>query len=342
MSATYFWPCQSHASLAPSCAVADVARRRRHDLDVVAGHPRHARDAVARVRPRPREDACRLHRGLGIVRHQRRRPRGGRRGAPVEDDRQAGACAVVASGRARLGSQRTAAAARSSRRASMPAGRIVAWDTQMWIPTNRRGARILLAAQSAGIRAGQRARCRRPSSRTAIPAYAADHVRVLAHWMRDTPLNPSNLRAPGKPANVFAVEGFTDEIAAALRVDPLEFRVVAPDRSARARGAGARSGGVRLAAAAGAESRRVRQRVRCVGRGVAYTRYKQAENYVAIVHGSGRRTASAADHRSGASSAPTTAAWSSIPMRCGIRSRAESCRRSAARCTRKCSSTSRA
>ena len=24
MAATYFWPCQSHASLAPSCAVADV------------------------------------------------------------------------------------------------------------------------------------------------------------------------------------------------------------------------------------------------------------------------------------------------------------------------------
>jgi CO/xanthine dehydrogenase Mo-binding subunit len=42
--------------------------------------------------------------------------------------------------------------------------------------------------------------------------------------MRDTPLNPSNLRAPGKPANVFAVESFTDEIAATLGADPLEFR----------------------------------------------------------------------------------------------------------------------
>ena len=31
------------------------------------------------------------------------------------------------------------------------AGRVVAWDTQMWLPANRRGARILLAAQSAGI-----------------------------------------------------------------------------------------------------------------------------------------------------------------------------------------------
>ena len=62
------------------------------------------------------------------------------------------------------------------------------------------------------------------------PAYAADHVRVLAHWMRDTPLNPSNLRAPGKPANVFAVEGFTDEIAAALKVDPLGLADVARHR----------------------------------------------------------------------------------------------------------------
>ena len=132
---------------APSPTCAATAR---HDLDVVAGHLRPARHTVARVRPRAREGAGRLPRGVGIVRHQRRRPRGGRRGAAVEDHRQAGARAVDAPGRAWLGSEGPAAAARL-RGGLDAAGRIVAWETQMWIPANRRGARILLAAEAAGL-----------------------------------------------------------------------------------------------------------------------------------------------------------------------------------------------
>jgi hypothetical protein len=42
---------------------------------------------------------------------------------------------------------------------------------------------------------------------------------------KETPLRLSNLRAPGKIANVFAVESFTDELAAAAGVDPVAFRV---------------------------------------------------------------------------------------------------------------------
>ena len=150
----------------------------------------------------------------------------------------------------------------------------------MWIPTNRRGARILLAAQSAGIP--------QDSGRDAAgifengdPAYAADYVRVLAHWMRDTPLNPSNLRAPGKPANVFAVEGFTDEIAAAIRVDPLQFR------TARLSDPRALEVLARASKAFGWQPRPSPNPAGLtngllVGRGVAYTRYKNAENYVAM------------------------------------------------------------
>src|SRR5688500_8854178 len=93
----------------------------------------------------------------------------------------------------------------------------------MWIPANHRGARILLAAEAAGI-AQDGGRDSAGIFENGDPPYAAAHVRVTANWMRDTPLNPSNLRAPGKPANVFAVEGFTDEIAAALKVDAREFR----------------------------------------------------------------------------------------------------------------------
>ena len=150
----------------------------------------------------------------------------------------------------------------------------------MWIPTNRRGARILLAAQSAGIP--------QDSGRDAAgifengdPAYAADYVRVLAHWMRDTPLNPSNLRAPGKPANVFAVEGFTDEIAAAIRVDPLQFRTahLSDPRALEVLARASKAFGWQPRPSpnpAGLTNGLL------VGRGVAYTRYKNAENYVAM------------------------------------------------------------
>jgi CO/xanthine dehydrogenase Mo-binding subunit len=99
--------------------------------------------------------------------------------------------------------------------------------------------------------------------------------------MRDTPLNPSNLRAPGKPGNVFAVEGFTDEIAAELRVDPLAFRL---DRLSDPR---ATEVLVRASRAFGWQTRpspnpERRQGELLIGQGMAYTRYKQAENYVAM------------------------------------------------------------
>ncbi len=160
------------------------------------------------------------------------------------------------------------------------AGRLVAWDTQMWIPTNRRGARILLAAQSAGI-PQDNGRDAAAVFENGDPAYAADHVRVLAHWLRDTPLNPSNLRAPGKPANVFAVESFTDEIAAALRVDPLAFR------TSRLTDPRALEVLARASKAFGWQPRPSPNPAGLTnglltGRGVAYTRYKNAENYVAI------------------------------------------------------------
>jgi len=48
---------------------------------------------------------------------------------------------------------------------------------------------------------------------------------ATVHWLKTTPLKPSNLRAPGKPGNTFAVESFIDELAAAAGRDPLEFRL---------------------------------------------------------------------------------------------------------------------
>jgi len=278
LSSTYFWPCQSHASLAPSCAVADV----RGDAATIWTSSQVTyglRGTLSRV--------------FGLVPEKVRVvfvEGSGSYGTNGAD--HAAADAVLLS--KTIGKPVRVQWSRQDEHGWDPKGpqqlldvragldgegRIVAWDTQMWIPSNRRGARILLAAQSAGI-AQDNGRDAAAVFENGDPPYAADHVRVLAHWMRDTPLNPSNLRAPGKPGNVFAVESFTDELAAVLGVDALEFR------TARLTDARALAVLSRAAAAFGWQARPSPNPARrrsgpLAGRGVAYTRYKQSENYIA-------------------------------------------------------------
>ena len=69
------------------------------------------------------------------------------------------------------------------------------------------------------------------------PPYAIENVHAEVRWLATTPLRVSNLRAPGKIGNVFAVESFFDELAAAAGADPLAFEASTPVRSARPRGA---------------------------------------------------------------------------------------------------------
>jgi CO/xanthine dehydrogenase Mo-binding subunit len=62
-------------------------------------------------------------------------------------------------------------------------------------------------------------------SQNGDPPYAAPNLEVLVHWLKDSPLRPSNIRAPGKVANSFAVECITDELASLAGMDPVAFRV---------------------------------------------------------------------------------------------------------------------
>jgi nicotinate dehydrogenase subunit B len=279
LTATYFWPCQSHASLGPSCAVADI----RGDGGTLWTSSQVAygmRATLARVFGLlPEKLRVVFIEGSGSY---------GTNGAD-----HAAADAVLLS--KTIGQPVRVQWSRQDEHGWDPkgpqqlldlrathdaGGRIAAWDTEMWIPTNRRGARILLAAEAAGL-PQDNGRDAAAIFENGDPPYQADRVRVVGHWLRDTPLNPSNLRAPGKPANVFAVESFTDEIAASLKIDPLAFR---RDRLSDPRALEVLD---RAAAAFGWQTRPSpnpsrRQGSRLVGQGMAYTRYKQAENYVAM------------------------------------------------------------
>jgi CO/xanthine dehydrogenase Mo-binding subunit len=280
ISATYFWPCQSHASLAPSCAVADVRKDGTATLWTSSQVTYGLRATLARVFAL---DAERMRvifvEGSGSY---------GTNGAD-----HAAADAVLLS--KTLGAPVRVQWSRQDEHGWDPkgpqqlldvhagldaAGELIAWRTEMWIPANRRGARILLAADAAGL-AQDNGRDSAGIHENGDPCYPVEHVQVQAHWLRDNPLNPSNLRAPGKPANVFAVEGFIDEIAAAAGADPLAWRLqrLTDPRAIEVlkRGAAAFKWEPRPSPNPAARDGGLRR-----GRGLAYVRYKQAENYVAI------------------------------------------------------------
>src|SRR5262245_4344735 len=278
LSATYYWPFQSHASLGPCCAVADIkdgggtvwsssqgthglrtnlsrvfgldpARLRVVFLDGSGSYGTNGGDHVA-------ADAVLISNTIG-------------RPVRVQWSRQ-DETAWDPKGPQQLLDLRAGIDAN---------GAIVGWDTQMWLPFQTPGARALLAADAAGI-AQDHGQGAGAITQNGDPPYTAASARVLVHWVKETPLQLSNLRAPGKIANVFAVESFTDELAAAASVDPIAFRVArlsdprALDvitRTAERFNWDTRPSPRRGAAKGGL----------LTGRGIAYMRYKQAENYIA-------------------------------------------------------------
>jgi nicotinate dehydrogenase subunit B len=104
-------------------------------------------------------------------------------------------------------------------------GAIVAWETEAWLPVNTPGLHNvpLYALEAAGITqpGGQFSA---NISGNLAPSFPLPNVLATVHWLKSTPIRPSNLRAPGKLGNTFAVDGVIDEVAAALGIDPLVFR----------------------------------------------------------------------------------------------------------------------
>ncbi len=157
-----------------------------------------------------------------------------------------------------------------------PDGRIAAWRTEMWLPqaTANLPNPPLLGPEAAGIQQTQGISTGL-ISQNAAPPYAVPNVEVLVHWLKDSPLRPSNIRAPGKVANCFAIESFTDDLATAARQDAVAFRLagLTDPRGIEVlkRAASLMSWQTRPSPHGGGR-----------GRGIAYVHYKLDETYVAI------------------------------------------------------------
>lgn len=105
------------------------------------------------------------------------------------------------------------------------------------------------------------------------PYYTFPQRRVVKHLVRSLPLRTSATRGLGAVANVFAVECFMDELAAAARVDAVQFRLNHLDDM--------RAQAVLKAAAEGIDWRAI-ARADGYGQGIAFARYKNAQTYAAV------------------------------------------------------------
>ena len=223
--AEYYWPLQTHGSMGPSCAVADV-RDGKATIWSASQATHRFRETIARALGLPK-DAVRVVYldGSGCY------------GMNGHDDAAADAALLSRA----VGRPVRVQWMREDEHGWDPKGppqllalegaladdgRIAAWRTEMWLP--RATANLpnlpLLGPEAAGI-------AQTPGITTGLisqngnPPYAVPNQEVLVHWIATSPLRPSNLRAPGKIANCFAVESFTDELAAAAGRDPYEFRL---------------------------------------------------------------------------------------------------------------------
>jgi len=111
--------------------------------------------------------------------------------------------------------------------------------------------------------------------RNAIPLYDFPSQRVIHHFVQDMPIRVSALRTLGAYANVFALESFMDELAAAAGADPIAFRLAhLKDPRARA---------VIEAVAKKAQWKDGEKGDGTRGRGIGFAKYKNLACYVAVV-----------------------------------------------------------
>jgi nicotinate dehydrogenase subunit B len=165
-------------------------------------------------------------------------------------------------------------------------GRIVDWVYEVWSNTHSTrpaapgGDNNLLASWylAEPSKPGPPTNIPQPAGggdRNAVPLYDFPSQRVVNHLITGMPLRVSALRTLGGYANVFALESFMDELAAAAGQDPVAFRL-AHMKDTRARA-------VIEAAAKKANWNKGEKGDGTRGRGIGFAKYKNLSTYVAVV-----------------------------------------------------------
>ncbi|WP_407176161.1 molybdopterin cofactor-binding domain-containing protein [Bradyrhizobium sp. STM 3562] len=219
MRRTYTWPYQMHASMGPSCAVADYREAR---IQVWSGtqNPHVLRSDLALLMDRPEAD-------IEVIRLEA----AGCYGRNCADDVSADALLLSRA----VGRPVRVQLTREQEHAWEPKGTaqlidvngglnadgtVAGYDFATRYPSN--GAptlALLLTGKLAPIPAVYEM-----GDRTAIPPYDYDHMRVVAHDMPPI-VRASWLRGVSALPNSFAHESYIDELATEAGVDPIEYRL---------------------------------------------------------------------------------------------------------------------
>jgi CO/xanthine dehydrogenase Mo-binding subunit len=274
--ALYEQPFQAHASIGPSCAVAEM-RDGRISVWANSGGVYPLRGALADLLQLPPERIRVIHlEGAGAY---------GQNGSEdVAADaallaREVGRPVRVQWSRRDefIGEPKAAPMVIEVTAGLDEEGRIVAWRYEVWSPTHTSRPRTAL-----GLLAGLEVRevpRQMPSAaffggeRNAPTNYRLADQRILMHGIADPPLRTSSMRTLGGAGNTFANESFMDELASAAEMDPLAFRLRHLDdpRGREVLEAAARAADWGEAVPTGE------------GRGVAFACYENDEAYVAMV-----------------------------------------------------------
>ena len=164
-------------------------------------------------------------------------------------------------------------------------GRVVDWEHELWShshsmrPGDKDGINLLPAwhlkepfkpapGKNIPLPAGG-------GDRNSIPLYNFPRHKVINHLLPDMAIRVSALRTLGAYGNVFALESFMDEMALAAGADPVDFRLRHLDV------ARARAVIETVADKSGWRDKRTPDGKR--GRGIAFAQYKNHAAYVAVV-----------------------------------------------------------
>jgi nicotinate dehydrogenase subunit B len=286
VAAEYFWPLQSHASMGPACALADV-RGDRATVWTGSQKPHATRDGVAQLLGISPEQ---VH-GVWVM-----GPGSYGRNDAGDAALDAAYLSKVTGRPVRVQGMRSdgtawdpkgPACVHRARAALDAGGAVVAYDftskglSRVNVMFNEAEPGDSLAGMALGLPV-------KPGTGLGTPAesygFAAKRLawEVIAPLIeRSSPLRTSHMRDPLGPEVHFASEQFIDEIAAAAGADPVAFRlryISAPRDAAVVRAAAERAGWV--AHAAPAQPRKLAGAV-LEGRGIAYA--QRSETVVAVV-----------------------------------------------------------